>query len=88
MPLVSVYLLQSFLTALVTNAAIGAVTVGAFLVLRRLYANVYEPRHALNPTGPKQEALPRGLLSVIPAVLRARDEDIIRCVVKLCPPEP
>jgi hypothetical protein len=41
---------------------------------------VYEPRATLKPYGPKQDLLPSGLLSVIPAVFRAKDEDIIRCV--------
>lgn len=45
---------------------------------RRRFKTVYEPRHTLHPFGPKQDALPGGFFSVIPALIKAKDEDIIR----------
>jgi hypothetical protein len=49
----------------------------AFLILRYRFKRIYEPRVDLPPKGKRMKPLPRGLLSIIPAIIWADDEQII-----------
>lgn len=68
---------QSFVTALVTNAAILGVEVGAFTVLKQRLGRIYTPRTYLPPPDKRSKELPPGLWRWIPATLRSPAEDII-----------
>ena len=87
---------ETFITALVTNLAVGGAQFGVFLVISRLrqFRHIYEPRVHLPHEGKRQKTplpSPRwqgsarqratstvfGLLGIIPAVILAKDEDII-----------
>lgn len=51
--------------------------IAAFLILRYKFKRIYAGRVDLPPKGQRMKPLPRGLLSIIPAILFADDEQII-----------
>jgi hypothetical protein len=69
---------ETFVTALVTNAAIAGVQILAFFLIRTSFPRIFQPRVDLPPENKRSKPLSRGLLSVIPEILLADDKDIIR----------
>ncbi|KAF9528530.1 DUF221 family protein [Crepidotus variabilis] len=67
----------AFLTALWVNAALLAVEVGAFTLLKQKLWRIYAPRTVLPPPEKRAQELPKGFWRWIPAVLLSPTEDII-----------
>ncbi|RDB24859.1 Uncharacterized protein RSN1 [Hypsizygus marmoreus] len=68
---------KTFLTALVANAALLAVEVGAFLILKQKLWRVYSPRSYLPPPDKRAQQLPSGPWKWLPAMLFSPSQDII-----------
>ncbi|TRM61312.1 hypothetical protein BD626DRAFT_406026 [Schizophyllum amplum] len=68
----------SFVTALVVNAALLAVEVGAFIILKQRLERIYYPRTFLPPPEKRSNELPKGVFGWLPALLRAPTADIIQ----------
>lgn len=49
----------------------------AFLIIRYKFKRIYQPRVDLPPPGKRMKPLPHGILSIIPAIIWADDEQII-----------
>lgn len=69
---------ETFVSALILNLAIAGGEFAAFLLIRNFFPRIYQPRTDLPPEGKRSRSLPRNLLYVIPSILTAKDEDIIR----------
>ncbi|KNF00171.1 hypothetical protein PSTG_06581 [Puccinia striiformis f. sp. tritici PST-78] len=68
---------QTFLSALVINSLVAGVEIIGFIILRRYFRKVYQPRSYLpNPTK-RSEPLSSGWISWIPQIIMADDEQII-----------
>ncbi|KAK9898454.1 DUF221-domain-containing protein [Cystobasidium minutum MCA 4210] len=72
---------ETFITALVLNAAVGGAEFAAFLLIRKYFPKIYSARSELVPEEEKDlraKPLPsNGLFDVIPAIIRADDRTII-----------
>ncbi|KAG6857786.1 hypothetical protein H0H87_004202 [Tephrocybe sp. NHM501043] len=68
---------RTFLTALVTNAALLVIEVGAFVVLKRKFSRIYSPRTRLPPPDKRAQELPSNLWKWLIAVIRSPTDDII-----------
>ncbi|KAF9467356.1 DUF221 family protein [Collybia nuda] len=68
---------QTFLTALVANAGLLVVEVGAFLILKQRLWRVYTPRAYLPPPDKRAEELPAGPWKWFPALISSPPQDII-----------
>jgi hypothetical protein len=70
--------LQSFITALVTNAVLLSIEVTAFIVLKSKLERIYSPRTFLPPEEKRAGELPKGPWKWLPAVIMSPPKDIIR----------
>ncbi|KAG0148858.1 hypothetical protein CROQUDRAFT_669563 [Cronartium quercuum f. sp. fusiforme G11] len=68
---------QTFLSALILNSVICGVEILAFMLLRRKFRKVYQPRSYLPPRGRRSEGLPSTFFGWIPAIIKADPEQII-----------
>lgn len=68
---------NAFVTALVVNASLLVVEVGAFVILKSKLWRIYMPRSQLPPPDKRATELPSGAWRWIPAVLNSPAEDII-----------
>ncbi|EJD51988.1 DUF221-domain-containing protein [Auricularia subglabra TFB-10046 SS5] len=68
---------QALVTALVTNAGILLVEVGAFMILRRHIRKIYAPRTYLPPPRRRSQPIGKGYLSWIPAIIKTPATEII-----------
>ncbi|KAA1079047.1 hypothetical protein PGT21_031634 [Puccinia graminis f. sp. tritici] len=68
---------QTFLSALVLNSLIAAAEIVGFIILRRYFRKVYQPRSYLPSPTKRSEPLSSGWLSWIPQIIMADDEQII-----------
>lgn len=71
---------QTFITALILNSAIAGAEILGWLLIRRYFPRIFQPRAILPPEGKRTKSLPQGIISVIPAILLADDEDTISYV--------
>lgn len=69
---------QTFISALVLNLAIAGIEFGAFLLIRNGFPRIYQPRVDLPAEDKRSKPLPRNPFHLIPAILFANDEDIVR----------
>ncbi|KAF8606373.1 DUF221-domain-containing protein [Ceratobasidium sp. AG-I] len=69
---------RTFGTAFVTNIALLAIQVGAFVVLKNKLYRIYSPRTTLPPPNKRAVELPKGPWRWLPTVIFAPSEDIIR----------
>lgn len=69
---------QTFLSALILNSVIAGVQILGFILLRRYFRKVYQPRSYLPSPHQRSEPLSSGWLSWIPQIIMADDEQIIR----------
>ncbi|KDQ59601.1 hypothetical protein JAAARDRAFT_153575 [Jaapia argillacea MUCL 33604] len=68
---------QTFITALVTNAGLLLIEVGAFTILKQRLGRIYTPRTYLPPPEKRSNELPKGPWRWIPATLFTPSRDII-----------
>ncbi|KAF8070342.1 DUF221 family protein [Lyophyllum atratum] len=68
---------KTFLTALVANAALLAVELGAFLILKQRLWRIYSPRTYLPPPDKRAQELPSGPWKWLPTLVMSSPEDII-----------
>lgn len=68
---------ETFITALVYAAVLGAAEVTAWLILHGKFGHIFQPRAKLPPKDERQDPLPDSPLRAIPAIIRADDERII-----------
>ncbi|KAG7093058.1 hypothetical protein E1B28_009350 [Marasmius oreades] len=68
---------KSFLTALIANAALLAVEVVAFVVLKAKLGRIYSPRTFLPPPDKRSKELPKGWWKWLPATLQSPSMEII-----------
>lgn len=68
---------QTFLSALLLTSLIGGAEIVAFILLRRYFRKVYQPRSYLPIPSKRSEPLSSGWLSWIPQIIMADDEQII-----------
>ena len=69
---------QTFISALVLNLAIAGIEFGAFLLIRNGFPRIYQPRVDLPAEDKRSKPLPRNPFHLVPAILFANDEDIVR----------
>ncbi|KIP07764.1 hypothetical protein PHLGIDRAFT_70481 [Phlebiopsis gigantea 11061_1 CR5-6] len=68
---------QTFLTALITNAAVLGAEVVAFVILRRRLSRIYEPRTYLPPPDKRAVGLPSGWWQWLIAILAIPTGDVL-----------
>lgn len=68
---------QTFLSALILNSVIAAVEIIGFILLRRYFRKVYQPRSYLPTPAKRSEPLLPGWVAWIPQIIRADEEQII-----------
>ena len=68
---------KTFATALVANAALLFVEVGAFIILKQKLQRIYSPRTFLPPPEKRASDLPKGTWRWLPAVMLADPRDIV-----------
>ncbi|KNZ47361.1 hypothetical protein VP01_646g6 [Puccinia sorghi] len=68
---------QTFLSALVLTSLIGGAQIVGFIILRRYFRKVYQPRSYLPQPSKRSESLSPGWLSWIPQIIMADEEQII-----------
>ncbi|KZV98973.1 hypothetical protein EXIGLDRAFT_831757 [Exidia glandulosa HHB12029] len=68
---------KAFVTAIVTNAAILLVEVGAFMYLRRHVKKIYAPRTYLPPPSRRSQPIGKGYFEWIPAIIKTPATEII-----------
>jgi len=68
---------QTFLSALVLTSLIGGAQIVGFIILRRYFRKVYQPRSYLPQPSKRSEPLSPGWLSWIPQIIMADEEQII-----------
>jgi hypothetical protein len=70
--------LSQFLTTLVASAAIAAVEIILFIIIRTKFRRIYEPKTYLGDEKRHVEPLPRTICGWLPALLKMPQEDLIR----------
>lgn len=70
---------ETFITAFVLHAAIAGAEFLAFWVVKNHFPRIYQPRSDIPPEKERTQPLPRNLFQVILSILKANDEEIIRC---------
>ncbi|OAV98725.1 hypothetical protein PTTG_09825 [Puccinia triticina 1-1 BBBD Race 1] len=68
---------QTFLSALVLNSLIAGAEIVGFIILRRYFRKVYQPRSYLPTPTKRSEPLSPGWVSWIPQIIMADEEQII-----------
>ncbi len=70
--------LSQFLTTLVVSAVIAGIEITIFILIRRKFKRIYEPKTYLGEETKRVKPLPNSLFGWLPALLKMPQEDLIR----------
>jgi hypothetical protein len=70
--------LSQFLTTLITSGVIAAIEITIFILIRRKFKRIYEPKTYLGEETKRVKPLPNSLFGWLPALLKMPQEDLIR----------
>jgi hypothetical protein len=70
--------LSQFLTTLIVSGVIAAIEITIFILIRRKFKRIYEPKTYIGEETKRVEPLPKSFFGWLPALLKIPQEDLIR----------